>query len=152
MHEECIRQSGETDSRVGIVRRDGLLAHISTGHHQPHGVSRGALKQQVVQWRIRQHDPQPLLPWSNLARNAATRSATQQDDRSRNGLHRAVLGFTDYALLLSLFDIDHHDCKGFVDSQLAAAQFKDRSGIAGIARQVESAQSLDGHDPAFGKQ
>ncbi len=163
VHQEGVGDTRQPRTGLIVARHQRLAARIRAGHHQyqrlrstlPARIRRpsgGLEEQQVVQWRVRQHDAEPGQARRDSGQHRVhTGLLAQKDDRPLGrGQHRPFGGRGMHEPL-GRSRVGHHHRQRLFLARLALTQPRDRRRIARVAGQVETAQPLDGDDLAPNK-
>jgi len=102
----------------------------------------------MVQGRVGQHESQKFRVRGKPRRKARILSRLGQDNGPLPAFEQTFLDCGEVAQDAGRFQVADHDGQGLVFSVLAGAQFVHGRLVAGVADEVETAQTLHGHKPA----
>ena len=145
VHQERVGDAAQPGQRVVELGADRRVGAVARRHHQ-RPVDRR--HQQVVQRRVRQHQPKPVGVGRDLERDAAGHAGAPVDQHDRplgRGQERGLVG-VDVGQRPRRGQAAHHDRERLVVAVLARAQQRDDVAAPRVAREVEATQALDRDD------
>ena len=148
--EPRVRERGESLERLRVVGDDGLPGEVAARHHQDlraGSISREP-EQQVVQRRVRQHQPEVTTARCDLVgshRRPGVATAGEHDRVGETGEQRRV-GLRQRDDPLRGLEVAHHQCERLGPSLLPLAQSRHGVGVGRVTRQVVAADALHGQD------
>ncbi len=144
--EECVREAGETGRGVRVVGRQRLVGQVAGGEHERPA---DRLQEQVVERRVRQEDPEPVVArrHGRCEGRFAAAAGHEEHDRPRGPHEERGLGRRHVAERPGGSEVADHDRERLGPAALPVAQAADRRGVGGVAGEVVAPQALDRDDP-----
>ncbi len=149
VEQELVRDLCQSLDRLAIADGDRLFAQVAARHHER---PVEASQQQMVERRVRKHQPQSVEPWRDVGGDLCVRPPPHQDDRSFAALQRVELDLGRRAQPLSPLQVGDHQRERLAVSALARTQPRHRLRARGVARQLKATQPLDGDDLSLAQQ
>jgi hypothetical protein len=149
VNEEQIRDGPESGEGFLLVDADRVVADVAAGGDQGETEIGG---QEVVDRRVRQHEAEPGIPRGDAVRDAArSRASTappNENDGRGGGSQEAGLGRVEVGEVGGRGERGTEEGQRFGFAVLALPQAADGLLVVGSHQELESAQTLEGDDPA----
>ena len=144
--EERVGEAGQALRGVGIVGCEGLVGEVAGREHDR---AADGCHQEVVERRVGQEDPQPVIAGRDGRREARLPAAArhQQDDRPLRPGQEDPLGGPHEGEPLHGRDVGDHHCERLGPAPLPVAEPLHRGLVGGVAGEVIATQALDRDDP-----
>ena len=150
VHQDGGGQGSQPPPRFGVLFYEGFFVGIAAGDDQGGGEAGGAFQKEMVQGGVGEHHAQGVLGGGHFGRDGRIGAAFQHDDGTLGGVQQVAGGLSHAAELFCCVHLPDDDGKGFVGAAFAAAEFRYRLGVCGVAQQAVAPRVLDGDDAALG--
>lgn len=152
--EDGVGDRRKADADVVVDEGDRLIAHVAAGEHQGHSsigrAGGNVVQQQVVQWRVGQHQAERGNAGGYLGGDLCILASLQQHDRAARRNEQRGLGIADVTELPRGGKVGNHQGKRPCLAALAAAQGGHGCGGACVTGQMVAANTLHSDDKAGG--
>jgi len=129
-----------------VAGGDGLLAEVAAGHDQR---LVDQVQEEVVKWRVGQHHSHACQPRCDRPRQRSVGNHVDQHDGTLDRFEHRHFRVAESGECFGLGRGPHHYGERLGLTVFPVAQLVDRVLVGGVDRQVESAQSPEGHDGAL---
>ncbi len=147
MQQQRIGNGAQPGAGFCIAKAYGFVAVVAAGHDQ--GDYFRLVEKQMMQWRVGQHYAQPAVTTGHRSGQLifpAGGNFLQQDNGSFGSAEQIGFRLVEMNKLTSLIKVSDHHRQRFGLPVLPLSQQTNRIFIAGIHRQMKSAQTLDRQD------
>src|SRR4029077_2365044 len=139
MDQEVFCDVTKPAQRIVVLVSNGLFTHVSAGHHQRQIRIR---EQQMMQRRVRQHNPKLSLAGSYCFGYWNVIAFAQEHDRTRVGAQKYFVFIGNQAELLDRSKIPRHEGKGFLFAMFPRPKAPHGGMLQRITGQMISAETF----------